>query len=74
MHDQLPLYDMLNQFQKGHSHMAAVVKYKDTAESAKSKPNMYEINTNSNLKQRQAEIKGKISKNVANVISFAVHK
>ncbi|KAJ4705943.1 DUF21 domain-containing protein [Melia azedarach] len=58
VHDQLPLYDMLNQFQKGHSHMAAVVKYKDTAESAKSKPNMYEINTNSNLKQRQAEIKG----------------
>ncbi|KAM7268388.1 hypothetical protein ACFE04_010554 [Oxalis oulophora] len=25
-----PLYDILNQFQKGHSHMAVVVKYKQT--------------------------------------------
>ena len=23
----MPLYDILNEFQKGHSHMAAVVKY-----------------------------------------------
>lgn len=26
MADDLPLYDILNEFQKGHSHMAVVVK------------------------------------------------
>lgn len=26
MNDDLPLYDILNEFQKGHSHMAVVVK------------------------------------------------
>lgn len=25
--EEMPLYDILNEFQKGHSHMAAVVKY-----------------------------------------------
>lgn len=29
VHDQLPLYDILDQFQKGHSHMAVVVKCKN---------------------------------------------
>ena len=29
VHDHLPLYDILNQFQKGHSHMAVVVKCKN---------------------------------------------
>ncbi|CAA7410965.1 unnamed protein product [Spirodela intermedia] len=33
--DDLPLYDMLNEFQKGHSHMAVVVKQiKDTSTTA----------------------------------------
>ncbi|WOK99022.1 DUF21 domain-containing protein [Canna indica] len=27
VHDDLPLYDILNEFQKGHSHMAVVVKH-----------------------------------------------
>ncbi|MCO5567069.1 hypothetical protein L7F22_020754 [Adiantum nelumboides] len=36
--ENMPLYDILNEFQKGHSHMAAVVKYskqklKDTSRS-----------------------------------------
>ncbi|CAI0402995.1 unnamed protein product [Linum tenue] len=31
VNDQLPPYDLLNLFQKGHSDMAAVVKYKDNA-------------------------------------------
>jgi metal transporter CNNM len=32
--DDLPLYDILNEFQKGHSHMAVVVKRtKDTGVS-----------------------------------------
>jgi metal transporter CNNM len=26
--EEAPLYDILNEFQKGHSHMAVVVKYK----------------------------------------------
>ena len=25
--EDMPLYDILNEFQKGHSHMAVVVKY-----------------------------------------------
>lgn len=27
----MPLYDILNEFQKGHSHMAVVVKYSNKA-------------------------------------------
>ncbi|KAG6646856.1 DUF21 domain-containing protein At2g14520-like isoform X2 [Carya illinoinensis] len=33
--ETMPLYDILNEFQKGHSHMAVVVRdYSDTAQSA----------------------------------------
>ncbi|CAN0902858.1 DUF21 domain-containing protein At5g52790 [Linum grandiflorum] len=39
--DHLPLYDILNQFQKGHSHMAVVVKQK---EDPRTKPEVVEIN------------------------------
>ncbi|CAL5324266.1 unnamed protein product [Camellia sinensis] len=62
--DSLPLYDILNQFQKGHSHMAAVVKnkhnVKDTAGNATDKNDMIMININSNssILQKQAEGKG----------------
>ncbi|RQP02393.1 hypothetical protein POPTR_017G147900v4 [Populus trichocarpa] len=42
--DLLPLYDIMNQFQKGHSHMAVVVKSKndanETAQKANYKPTM----------------------------------
>ncbi|KAH9646793.1 DUF21 domain-containing protein [Citrus sinensis] len=60
VHDQLPLYDILDQFQKGHSHMAVVVKCKndskEIAEMEKSKaPMQHDININSNLKQRQGD-------------------
>ncbi|KAJ8554379.1 hypothetical protein K7X08_025057 [Anisodus acutangulus] len=46
--DSLPLYDLLNQFQKGHSHMAVVVKSsrintKEPAENA-AKHNIIKIN------------------------------
>ncbi|CAL5334681.1 unnamed protein product [Camellia sinensis] len=60
----LPLYDILNQFQKGHSHMAVVVKskhnVKDTAGNATDKNDMIMININSNssILQKQAEGKG----------------
>ncbi|KAI8028831.1 DUF21 domain-containing protein [Camellia lanceoleosa] len=59
--DSLPLYDILNQFQKGHSHMAAVVKSKhndkDSAGNATDKNDMITININSNssILQKQAE-------------------
>ncbi|PON58208.1 CBS domain containing protein [Parasponia andersonii] len=41
VYDNWPLYDILKQFQKGHSHMAAVVKSKDTG--------LMNINTKLNL-------------------------
>lgn len=31
----MPLYDILNEFQKGHSHMAVVVKYKEKSKYLK---------------------------------------
>ncbi|CAL5367374.1 unnamed protein product [Camellia sinensis] len=63
--DSLPLYDILNQFQKGHSHMAAVVKskhnVKDSVGNATDKNDMITININSNssILQKQVEGKGK---------------
>ncbi|XP_057950852.1 DUF21 domain-containing protein At5g52790 [Malania oleifera] len=47
VHDNWPLYDILNQFQKGHSHMAVVVKCKkdveEDAENAEGNLSMLEI-------------------------------
>ncbi|CBI22641.3 hypothetical protein VitviT2T_025152 [Vitis vinifera] len=61
VYDCLPLYDILNQFQKGHSHMAVVVKcrkdVKTNTENANTKPCTFAIN-NSNSRQRQAKNKG----------------
>ncbi|XP_023552286.1 DUF21 domain-containing protein At5g52790 [Cucurbita pepo subsp. pepo] len=38
VHENLPLYDILNQFQQGHSHMAVVIKsHKEAREPADSK-------------------------------------
>ncbi|KAL5746420.1 hypothetical protein ACOSP7_027566 [Xanthoceras sorbifolium] len=63
VHDHLPLYDILNQFQKGHSHMAVVVKCKDavkeisTAEStAKSKYNVFHSNPKPEIKEEINEV------------------
>lgn len=46
--DSLPLYEILNQFQKGHSHMAVVVKskhdIKGSAENATAENGMFQIN------------------------------
>ena len=33
----MPLYDILNEFQKGHSHMAAVVRYSEEKMDSKRK-------------------------------------
>ncbi|CAK9176917.1 unnamed protein product [Ilex paraguariensis] len=62
VHDGLPLYAILNEFQNGHSHMAVVVKSKndcnDTSEKAKPKHDMLKMNTNSNLTEKKAAEKG----------------
>ncbi|KAF3972626.1 hypothetical protein CMV_003887 [Castanea mollissima] len=62
VYDNWPLYDILNQFQKGHSHMAVVVKckkdVKDTENSAVSNHTVLDININPKSNQMQAERKG----------------
>ncbi|KAJ9164230.1 hypothetical protein P3X46_023832 [Hevea brasiliensis] len=64
VHDRLPLYDILNQFQIGHSHMAVVVKGKDDvkeiAEETKTNGSIFKTNNNPNSKQRKADMKGMI--------------
>lgn len=60
--DYLPLYDILNEFQKGHSHMAVVVKrMKDAGENvghAKGNVSMLEKKKQLNRKQEQVDKKG----------------
>ncbi|WRX17931.1 CNNM [Theobroma cacao] len=63
VHDCFPLYDILNQFQEGHSHMAVVVKCKsdyinEVAESAKAKSSIPERKIHSKSKKRKTEAKG----------------
>ncbi|XP_077247428.1 CBS domain protein with a domain protein (DUF21) isoform X2 [Tasmannia lanceolata] len=57
--DCLPLYDILNEFQKGHSHMAVVVKHANdvgaTMENVKDNGSMLEKRTNRNGKHKHAE-------------------
>ncbi|MCD9639071.1 hypothetical protein HAX54_023354 [Datura stramonium] len=65
--DSLPLYDLLNQFEKGHSHMAVVVKSsrstKEAAENATAKHDIIKINIlpASPIQQRHAVEKGEVS-------------
>lgn len=63
VHEDYPLYGILNQFQKGHSHMAVVVKCKKDVKStvigAAGKPTTLDIVTNSNSKLTQEDRKGK---------------
>ncbi|KAK2983581.1 hypothetical protein RJ640_023115 [Escallonia rubra] len=59
VHDCSPLYDILNQFQKGHSHMAVVVNIKrQQPKSATAKHDLVKINPTTNSTQIQAEEKG----------------
>ncbi|XP_073111974.1 DUF21 domain-containing protein At5g52790 isoform X2 [Elaeis guineensis] len=57
VYDDLPLYDILNEFQKGHSHMAVVVKRnKDIGSTTeKSKSNILENRMNQNRKHAPAD-------------------
>ncbi|GMI75548.1 hypothetical protein like AT5G52790 [Hibiscus trionum] len=52
VHDRLPLYDVLNLFQEGHSHMAVVVKSKDDINEAA------ETKIHSNSKRVKSKVKG----------------
>ncbi|XVF50886.1 hypothetical protein PTKIN_Ptkin04bG0139400 [Pterospermum kingtungense] len=59
VHDCLPLYDILNQFQEGHSHLAVVVKCKSGAESEKTKSSMpADVKIYSNSNNRKTQVKG----------------
>lgn len=51
-----PLYDILNQFRKGHSHMAAVVRSKKDGNGQREQDAK-----SSRLKSTQSEGKGKIT-------------
>lgn len=57
VYDDLPLYDILNEFQKGHSHMAVVVKHnKDIGPTTeKSKSNISENRVNQSRKRMPAD-------------------
>ncbi|XP_022737236.1 DUF21 domain-containing protein At5g52790-like [Durio zibethinus] len=77
VHDRLPLYDILNQFQEGHSHMAVVVKCKsdiinETAETAKTKSSIPDIKIRSNSKKRKTEVKGIISVNKNDIYELII--
>lgn len=60
--DDLPLYDILNEFQKGHSHMAVVVKCMKgvgaTIEDASKNVSMFEKRMFLNTMQTAAEDEG----------------
>lgn len=60
--DCLPLYDILNEFQKGQSHMAAVVhrkdKPEDAAETATSEREMVSVTIKSNSTKNGAVERG----------------
>ncbi|XP_059429675.1 DUF21 domain-containing protein At5g52790-like [Corylus avellana] len=62
VYENWPLYDILNEFQKGHSHMAIVIKckkdVKDTDHTAVGKHTMLDIIINPNSNQMQGERKG----------------
>lgn len=62
VHDDLPLYDILNEFQKGHSHMAVVVKcMKDvgaTIEDASKSVSVFEKKMHLNTMQTTVENEG----------------
>ncbi|GLT35889.1 hypothetical protein SLA2020_103040 [Shorea laevis] len=65
VHHRLPLYDMLDQFQKGHSHMAVVVKCKDDAKeiaetTAESKISIMEIKGNEQVYVQSPTLKMKL--------------
>lgn len=55
MADDLPLYDILNEFQKGHSHMAVVVKRTKEAGSSTEKQKSATADYKINIKDAHAD-------------------
>lgn len=51
--ESMPLYDILNEFQKGHSHMAIVVKQNNKTEHATSELSNKEVKVDINGKKHQ---------------------
>ncbi|MBA0608394.1 hypothetical protein Godav_020623 [Gossypium davidsonii] len=51
--ESMPLYDILNEFQKGHNHMAVVVKQNNKTEHATSEPSNKEVKVDINGKKHQ---------------------
>ncbi|KAK9670220.1 hypothetical protein RND81_13G187200 [Saponaria officinalis] len=53
--ETMPLYDILNEFQKGHSHMAVVIKKQDDAE-----PSISEHPQTETLREVRVEMNGEV--------------
>lgn len=64
VHEDWPLYDILKQFQKGHSHMAVVVKSKkepaETDKEAKSRPGFVNIKIDLDSESAQTDRRGSL--------------
>ncbi|GKU89248.1 hypothetical protein SLEP1_g3412 [Rubroshorea leprosula] len=78
VHDRLPLYDILNQFQKGHSHMAVVVKYKDdlketTDGTAETKINIMETKGNEQVYVQSPTLKMVLGNNINSRVKKREH-
>ena len=62
VYDDWPLYDVLKLFQKGHSHMAVVVKSqrdgKETEEQTKESPKFMRMQIDSNSEPAATDVKG----------------
>lgn len=71
----LSMIYILNQFQKGQSHMAVVVQFRDdireTAENAKATAGILEISIHSNPTHVQEELKGKFVASKVYYIMFS---
>ncbi|GLU21144.1 hypothetical protein SLE2022_373050 [Rubroshorea leprosula] len=78
VHDRLPLYDILNQFQKGHSHMAVVVKYKDdlketTDSTTETKINIMETKGNEQVYVQSPTLKMVLGNNINSRVKKREH-
>ncbi|PKA60436.1 DUF21 domain-containing protein [Apostasia shenzhenica] len=62
VYDDLPLYDILNEFQKGHSHMAVVVKHANDIEKSMERKRNIVSDTRENLSRIHNQ-DGSISQN-----------
>ncbi|KAF7132596.1 hypothetical protein RHSIM_Rhsim09G0200900 [Rhododendron simsii] len=75
--DSLPLYEILNQFQKGHSHMAVVVKSKHnrkgSAENATAENGMFQINIKASSEKGMQRYASSVTSSETETQSPALH-